>query len=525
MFCKKCGAELPEGTQFCSKCGANLSGGTVQKPERKVSVNAKGLFTGTKKNYAIATSAILGVLVVGVLLFVILVLPDMAVNDFKSQIKDREYRDAVLTYEELNSEDRTKANKWMCEYIGTVEEDYYAGKLDYSTATGILEELMQFDAAYNEASKADENVCLDNQSAIVFDRAKEYAAEGKWQEAYEELEDVHIKYRLYDEVSTLRNECVTNICAEALEQIDAFATSGEIDKLIEARDLALSFLPDDKEIIQAAQAHLDAFVTKTLADAETLAEGNDYSGAIDLLQYAVSMYEHQDFWSALEGYGYDSAEAHCEALVAQNDLLGAVEYAKGLADTNSKYKELLQKYAEPLVEETLETAKAYADKREFEKAINTIRTVQKVYDCNELQAAVETYTSYLPIRLVDCYVVTKSGDFGTGATDAFGNERTESLVVVTGSNSGGDIVYNLDGRYVNLSGEMVHGASGFYDASVQVKIYLDDSLIYTSAEIAITTQPISFSLDVTGGKLLRIEIENVTYCMWGGRCIIDAMLS
>lgn len=525
MFCKKCGAELPDGTRFCSKCGANLSGGTVQKPEREVSVNAKGMFAGTKKKYAIAISTILGVLVVAVLLFVILVLPNMAVNDFKSQIKDREYRDAYLTYEEFSSEDRTKANKWMREYIDTVEEDYYAGKLDYSTATGILEELMQFDAAYNEASKADENVYLDNQSAIAFDRAKEYAAEGKWQEAYEELEDVHIKYRLYDEVSALRNECVTNIRAEALEQIDAFAASGEIDKLIEARDLALTFLPDDKEIIQAAQTHLDAFVTQTLADAETLADSNDFAGAMELLQYAVSMYEHQDFWSALEGYGYDSAEAHCEALVAQNDLLGAVAYANGLADTDSKYKELLQKYAEPLVEKTLATAKEYADEREYEKAVNIISTVQKVYDCNELQAAIETYTSYLPIRLVDCYVVTESGVFGTDAIDAFGTERTESLVMTTNSISGGNIVYNLDGRYINLSGEMVHGEGGFFDASVQIKIYLDDSLVYTSAEIAITTQPIPFSLDVTGGKLLRIEIENVSYCMWGGRCIIDAAFS
>ena len=169
MFCKKCGAELPEGTRFCSKCGVNLSGGNVQKPEKKTSFNVKELFTGTKKKYAIATSAILGVLVIAVLLFVILVLPNMAVNGFKAQIQNREYRDAYLAYEEFDSEDRTKANKWMREYIGTVENDYYAGKLDYSTATGILEELMQFDAAYNEATKAGENVYLDNQSAIAFD--------------------------------------------------------------------------------------------------------------------------------------------------------------------------------------------------------------------------------------------------------------------------------------------------------------------------------------------------------------------
>ena len=54
----------------------------------------------------------------------------MAVNGFKSHIQNREHRDAYLAYEEFDSEDRTKANKWMREYTGTVEEDYYAGNKD-----------------------------------------------------------------------------------------------------------------------------------------------------------------------------------------------------------------------------------------------------------------------------------------------------------------------------------------------------------------------------------------------------------
>lgn len=509
MFCKKCGAELPEGTRFCSKCGANLSGGNVQKPEKKTSFNVKELFTGTKKKYAIATSAILGVLVIAVLLFVILVLPNMAVNGFKAQIQNREYRDAYLAYEEFDSEDRTKANKWMREYIGTVENDYYAGKLDYSTATGILEELMQFDAAYNEATKAGENVYLDNQSAIAFDKAKEYAAEEKWQEAYEELGNVHIKYRLYDEVSTLRNECVTNVRADALEQINAFATSGEIDKLIAARDLALKVLHDDKEIIQAAQTHLDAFVTKTLADAKTLADGKDFDGAMDLLQYAVSMYEHEDFWSALEGYGYDSAEAHCEALVAQNDLLGAVKYAKGLADADSKYDALLKKYAETLVQNTLNTAKGYADNREFEKAIRAISDVQVVYDCDSFKDAVTEYTSYLPQKLSEIQTIENNNDYwiklGT-VTDIFNVERDE---VCSGGSYGGTVIFYTSGRYVKLSGQLVATKSrgGNADSDISIKIYADDKLLYESGDIAYTEENFTINLDITGVRQLKLVID------------------
>lgn len=523
MFCKKCGTELPEGIRFCSNCGTKLTSSEIQQTNKKANSNIKTSNTGSKKKYIIATGTVLGVLVIAVMLFVILVLPNAEVNSFSTQIINREYRDAFRTYDDFDAEDQTKANKWMCEYIDSVENDYYAGKLDYSTATGILEELKEFDAAYNDAVNAGENIYLDNQSAIAFDKAIEYAAEEKWQEAYQELENVHIKYRLYNEVSTLRAECITNVRADALEQINNFAATGEIDKLIAARDNALTFLPDDKEIIQTAQTQLDAFVTKTLTDAKTLADNKDFAGAMDLLKYAVSMYVHPDFLSAHEGYKYDAAEAHCEALVAQNDLLGAVKYAKELADDDSKYNDLLAKYTQPLIDKTLSEAKVYADTREFDKAIRTIANVQKVYDCNEFQSTVEIYTAFLPISLVDCYVVQDTTDWGTTATDSFGKEHSDSLAIWDSEEV--YIVYNLDSKYVTLSGEMVHVKGGFYDASVQIKIYLDDELIYTSDEITVTTHPIAFSLDVTGGKLLRIQYETVTYTMWGGGCIIDATLS
>lgn len=533
MFCKKCGAEIPNGTKFCSKCGANLSAESSTPAKAVRSFSLKELFTGSKKAYAIATSAILGVLIVAVLLFAIFVIPNMEVNAFKSQIKNREYRDAYRTYEEFDSKDQTKANKWMREYIGTIENDFYKGKLDYSTVTGILEELMQFEAAYNEASKAGENVYLDNQSSIAFEKAKEYAAEEKWQEAYLELQNVHVKYRLYDDVSTLRTECTTQFRADVLEQISGFATDGEIDKLIAARDNALMILPDDKEIIQVSQTHLDAFVTKTLADAATFAENKDFASAKDLLQAAIHMYDHQDLWSALEGYGYDSAEAHCEALVAQNDLLGAVKYAKGLADADSKYDGLLKKYADPLVQNTLATAKGYADNREFEKAISTIAEVQKVYDCSELQAAAESYTTYLPIRLVDCYEVESSDDgswYGSSIdegdwTDSLGNEHKDSLRITQNSGYRKYVTYNINEKYATLSGVLAYGAGSSYSAPITIKIYLDDTLIYTSASLVKTSQPTTFSVDITNGKLLRIEVVEGSTSYDDGRCIIDATLS
>ena len=33
MFCKNCGAEIPEGSAFCTNCGANAAAAPVQAPE------------------------------------------------------------------------------------------------------------------------------------------------------------------------------------------------------------------------------------------------------------------------------------------------------------------------------------------------------------------------------------------------------------------------------------------------------------------------------------------------------------
>lgn len=33
MFCKYCGAQVPDGAQFCPKCGAELSAEVPQQPE------------------------------------------------------------------------------------------------------------------------------------------------------------------------------------------------------------------------------------------------------------------------------------------------------------------------------------------------------------------------------------------------------------------------------------------------------------------------------------------------------------
>lgn len=109
--------------------------------------------------------------------------------------------------------------------------------------------------------------------------------------------------------------------------------------------------------------------------------------------------------------------------------------------------------------------------------------------------------------------------------DSFGKKREDSLVLRPGLSNPDSIVYNLSGKFASFSGEMIHLEGGFYDASVEIKIYLDDTLSFSSGNIDLTTQAQAFTVDVSGCTLLRIECSTTSYCMWGGGVIIDALLS
>lgn len=67
------------------------------------------------------------------------------------------------------------------------------------------------------------------------------------------------------------------------------------------------------------------------------------------------------------------------------------------------------------------------------------------------------------------------------------------------------ILYNLDKKYVSLSGCIVAGKSTGSEASMNIKMYLDDKEIYSKENITRKTSQIDFDLDVSNGSVLRIE--------------------
>lgn len=557
MICKYCHNEMDNNSIFCPSCGkkveapspnpaptfqqagnlahntyfdaASRSGSSPSKASFRASSGQKAGHTdaayfaaGTpttspktgkaksgRKQYAIIAGAILGAMAIVLVLLFTVILPNQPINQLKSQIKARNYRQAQDTYEELDAEDRTTVNKWLQKYIADTEQKYYEGSFDYSTATDIIQKLESFQAIYDDAYEAIENIYLDNQSTMAYDRAKQYADNEQWKEAYEALQKIHVKYRLYDEVAELRAECEANYRSAVIAQIDSYAESEEIDKMIACKDEALGILSDDTEIIQSCQKHLDKFVEKTLSDATTFVNNGDYDSAIQLLQYASGMYSYSGFYDALSSYGYEAAVAHCEALAAQGDLTGALQYAQELADDDYNYIDLVDKYGQILVNDALSTAKAYADSRQFEEAISVINDAQMVYSSSELDNAAKEYGEYLPRKLSDCYEIdSEYVKVRSGMYDSFGNMYENVIGLGEWSkHRAGYCIYILDGKFTKLNGVIAPSNEMRNDDYMICRIYGDNKLLYESGKIIITTEAVNVSVDITNIKQLKVEFE------------------
>lgn len=134
----------------------------------------------------------------------------------------------------------------------------------------------------------------------------------------------------------------------------------------------------------------------------------------------------------------------------------------------------------------------------------------------ESQITDEEFNEQRPKPLIDCYQITQnySGRVGTGdAEDSFGHVHYGVLKMnCYGAESYNiaSVTYALERQYTTMSCSFIHGRN-IYDASSQVEIYLDDTLVYTSPTISLTSEAVSAVIDITGANTVRIDVVGVDF--------------
>lgn len=73
----------------------------------------------------------------------------------------------------------------------------------------------------------------------------------------------------------------------------------------------------------------------------------------------------------------------------------------------------------------------------------------------------------------------------------------------------GYALYNINEEYETFSGTIVAYAGSNSDALMNITIYFDNEPIYSQSNISKLTEPIDFSLDVTGVKTIKVETDYI----------------
>lgn len=93
--------------------------------------------------------------------------------------------------------------------------------------------------------------------------------------------------------------------------------------------------------------------------------------------------------------------------------------------------------------------------------------------------------------------------------DYEGNSYRYSMHLDSNTTAACYVTYRLDGQYNTFSGVCAYPGDAISRATVHAtkyfRVYADDKLIFTSAQMNINTPPAPFSIDVTGVRVLRIE--------------------
>lgn len=220
--------------------------------------------------------------------------------------------------------------------------------------------------------------------------------------------------------------------------------------------------------------------------------------------------------------------AHVQTMLEPFDLAGDVKGALvciieqiGLLEVTwqdedfPSLEERKLKYMEDYRTQVLKDAKNAYEGDGYEAALSVLYDSLKLLspDDENIQTAIEYYKGYGPVKLTDLeyfqsidymQVIVKDT-----VMDNTNHEHTDALAMTDSSTGERGLVYSIQGKYRTFSG-VIFNSLKTRDSSGKftLRIYGDDTLLFTSQTQTSGTFPEEFSVDVTGVSLLKLVFDS-----------------
>lgn len=336
-----------------------------------------------------------------------------------------------------------------------------------------------------------------------------------------------IKTALEKQIDTIKSD-FTDEKLEYSVALDEFGTIGKMnvsgieDKLSDTIDF-VNNLNSSRSDYNSAE---DLYANKNYAEAlkkykKVIKEDKNYDDAQSKITECVSAYRESVLKVAGE---LADGGSYKEAI---SKLNGALEILPDDADIQPKVEEYKNAYADKVLAAVDEDVAA----GNYNSAISKINDALKVVgDNKDLQAKLESVQGDKPVSLATLTVINGGWNWNVGTpTDPFGNTYSSASNFAIFSDSAGNAEYvkevgipnysnwvgvyesygeyRLYGDYKQLSFDVVPNESIGEYLYGSVKVYADDTLVFSSPDIGRKTDLQSYQVDITGAEYIKIVVD------------------
>ena len=409
-----------------------------------------------------------------------------------------DYDVAIVIMEEDASSNESKVlADQLKERITNIKTGFADGTVEYASAMMELDTIgkLKIDSISAELNAVQIYIDDLNKSRTNFATAESFYTTGDYAEAItnyrlviEEDKNYTIAVeKLADAVNKYREEILT----KAKEFADAELYSDAIALLNEA----LETIPNDTKITEQIRIYEKDNSEKLKADALEIAA--DYAKDADYLN-------------------------------AFKSLISIMKSQANDADLVSAYNKYCDQYAAQIISEV----DVKVSEKDFDGAISSLNAALKNLPNNETLAnKLGEVKAKQPISITSLVTINSGywDDWNSAdAKDTFGNDYSTACnyVKLQGYHLGSAnldhyIEHRLYGDYTSLSGSIVPHSDSKEDKISYLQVYVDDALVYTSADIGRKTDPIDFSIDVTGAEYVKIVVYTEA---WASVILYDVQL-
>lgn len=408
------------------------------------------------------------------------------------------------------------------------------------------------------------NFADEREISSIIDEAEEFATDGDYESALAKIKiglDTYPKSEILLEKETEYADALTaQIKERMLEEAESMAASGDYVSAIALIKDAQDTYGDDADCKQAYDSYSSAYESQIISASDQLANNGDYDGAIQKVNEGIAVLgKREELTQKIKEYQLGSYITDAATHAESNDyaealaILDTAEQVLGKQERLDEEREKIQKaqlfnaisrYEEasdypaairaieqsntavqkdPDVIQKLNSLKMiYRDKviidadsalkeSGYSEAIKIINDGLSVLSSDEkLLAKIKEYEAYVPVNLfsMEFFEASATYDVVRGpniATDNIGEEHSESYTLVDSSHSNAWATYRINGDYSKLTGCFFLLFEERSTKTDQVlSIYGDDKLLFT---VTITggTEPVDFSVDISGVKYLKIS--------------------